>query len=129
MNISHKVTSTGNIFSIGYTHDEADFSDVVKIIRCKDCQYYCTSSDSINYCYIDGRTGMKPDDFCSYAQRKQEKCEKDIPKETTRHLCGIEQDGKIIGVEWVDMICTKDGECQNKGHHDLCVGCRYYQLL
>ena len=40
----------------------------VKIIRCKDCKHY-----SCRCCHLfDGLTLPSPDDFCSYAERREE---------------------------------------------------------
>ena len=55
--------------------------DAVEVVRCKDCKYYC--QDKINgvicrhpeldfdiECY-DHWINTKPDDFCSYGERKE----------------------------------------------------------
>ncbi len=50
--------------------ENAPTSDVVEVVRCKDCKHYCA-----DYCTRDikGRTNMfymNADDFCSYGERK-----------------------------------------------------------
>ena len=60
-------------------HDLAT-DDVEKIIRCKDCKHYTKTYDG-DYCcrlhtdkvgYCDFSVDMKPDDFCSYGEKKEE---------------------------------------------------------
>lgn len=46
--------------------------DVAPVVRCKDCASFglceCTG---VGYCrHDDGLVGPKPDDFCSYGERK-----------------------------------------------------------
>lgn len=47
-------------------------SDVVPVVRCKDCKYLMFS-DMYGEC-SQGHMGIvKPDDFCSYGERKDKK--------------------------------------------------------
>lgn len=65
MNLSKKTTTAGETVSISYRHGEADFSDLVHVVRCKDCKNYdhgCTRYDA----------PIDPDDYCSYGERKEE---------------------------------------------------------
>ena len=42
------------------------------IIKCKDCKHYETGKDYQPYCNnINGIDDAQPDDFCSYAHRKE----------------------------------------------------------
>ena len=38
-----------------------------EIIRCRDCKYY--NPDPADHCYLQG---AEADDFCSYAERREE---------------------------------------------------------
>jgi hypothetical protein len=42
-------------------------ADVVPVVRCKDCKHY----DIGGSCIICGFQSRKPDDFCSYGERKE----------------------------------------------------------
>lgn len=43
-------------------------ADVVEVVRCKDCKW-CSQSGLCNL-YISFTPSMKPDDFCSYGERR-----------------------------------------------------------
>lgn len=48
-------------------------ADVVEVVRCKDCKHY--QKDMLfGNAYCDGRQ-VKPDDFCSYGERKETNAE------------------------------------------------------
>lgn len=54
-------------------------ADVVEVVRCKDCKWYDADGEEMNtqgHCwYKNGEPvmqNMKPNDFCSYGERKQE---------------------------------------------------------
>ena len=48
-------------------------ADVVEVVRCKDCKYCRTLKDGGCQCErIDGLLMPKPNDFCSYAKRREE---------------------------------------------------------
>lgn len=86
MKINKKTTTVGETVSISYRHGEADFSDLVYVVRCKDCKHYAKETDGLAMpMYICKRfteweidetenleLAMKPDDFCSYGERKEE---------------------------------------------------------
>ena len=40
-----------------------------KVIRCKNCKYW---DSECGYCHIQGCEGLEPDDYCSYAERREE---------------------------------------------------------
>lgn len=42
---------------------------VGRLIRCKDCKYW---ESDYGYCHEQGVEGLKPDDYCSYAERQEE---------------------------------------------------------
>lgn len=42
-----------------------------EIVRCKDCKYFHDYGDGVKNCWGDGG-GMKDDDYCSQAKRKDE---------------------------------------------------------
>ena len=45
--------------------------DRVLVVRCKDCRRYATDNKGEQYCpFIKGLRKPKPDDFCSYGERK-----------------------------------------------------------
>ena len=46
--------------------DNAPTVDAVPVVRCKDCKHY----DIGGSCIICGFQSRKPDDFCSYGERK-----------------------------------------------------------
>ena len=47
-----------------------------EIVRCKDCEWssWYTTADGHRYCYCmeTGKGGRTEDDFCSYAERREE---------------------------------------------------------
>lgn len=48
-------------------------ADVVEVVRCKDCKYYSPLKDGGSQCErLDGLLMSKPNDFCSYGERKEE---------------------------------------------------------
>ena len=51
------------------------FIDMVKIIRCKNCKHYATNTELLgNVCNrLFTVFPMKPDDFCSYGERRNRK--------------------------------------------------------
>ena len=53
--------------------DEQPTVDAVEVVRCKDCKSYChiigKGDRAILGCSYMGRD-VKPDDFCSYGERK-----------------------------------------------------------
>ena len=48
--------------------DDAPTIDAVPVVRCKDCKW-CSQSGLCNL-YISFTPSMKPDDFCSYGERR-----------------------------------------------------------
>lgn len=61
----------GNEYCFDYVDakdiDNAPTVDAVPVVRCKDCKYY----DIGGSCIICGFQSRKPDDFCSYGERKE----------------------------------------------------------
>ena len=63
---------------VAFTNKEkADYlmqHDVVPIIKCKDCKfaepYMSASGEEMNACCINDLSGLEPDDYCSYGERK-----------------------------------------------------------
>ena len=51
--------------------DEIPAADVAPVVRCKDCKHY----DIGGSCIICGFQSRKPDDFCSYGERKDDEHE------------------------------------------------------
>lgn len=43
--------------------------DVVEVVRCKDCRY-CHSDAYGLWCFNDYEHSLRPNDFCSYGERK-----------------------------------------------------------
>ena len=44
--------------------------DAVPVVRCKDCKWYYRGGATCMY--WDGENGMRGDDYCSQAERKEE---------------------------------------------------------
>lgn len=53
--------------------DEAPTVDAVEVVRCKDCKHWCNEIDEHTYecCTRAIVNRFKPDDFCSYGERKE----------------------------------------------------------
>lgn len=51
--------------------DFLDVSDVIKVVRCKDCKRFVEDKETfVTYCSKGcGIAHVKPDDFCSHAER------------------------------------------------------------
>jgi hypothetical protein len=51
--------------------------DFMEVVRCKDCKHYKPQSKSAHwnskalYCCRSATVKMKPDDFCSYGERRE----------------------------------------------------------
>ena len=43
-------------------------ADVVEVVRCKDCKYHAEFSSKCNKLHL---TPMRPNDFCSYGERRE----------------------------------------------------------
>lgn len=52
-------------------------ADVVEVVRCKDCKGYTPADETYGTCYAyKGVYGkIKPTDYCSYGERKEEENE------------------------------------------------------
>ena len=62
---------------LAYCIDEIPGVDAVPVVRCKDCKYYNERNEDcdhpalwVEYC-SDFGLDMKPDDFCSYGERRE----------------------------------------------------------
>ena len=44
--------------------------DAVEVVRCKDCRFIIDREDGTHGCYLHFLEDCKPDDFCSYGERK-----------------------------------------------------------
>ena len=57
------------------TVDKAPTIGAVPVVRCKDCVNgtFCLNSQGAEYvdCMLDDYSVRKPDDFCSYGERKE----------------------------------------------------------
>ena len=57
--------------------EDAPTVDAVPVVRCKDCKHYKPQKQSAHwkctspYCMRVVAVKVKPDDFCSYGQRKE----------------------------------------------------------
>lgn len=47
----------------------APATDVVEVVRCKDCIYYTADSNTQGVCYMHHET-IKANEFCSYGEKK-----------------------------------------------------------
>ena len=52
-------------YDLGYAEGKAD---AVQVVRCKDCKYYKENTLACS------RYGLEDDDYCSWAERKEETC-------------------------------------------------------
>ena len=57
--------------------EDVPTADAVEVVRCKDCKWYDADCEICVYLSEDGDTydcgcdvNMKPDDFCSYGERR-----------------------------------------------------------
>lgn len=51
--------------------ENAPIADVVEVVRCKDCKYGKNFRDGgVNCNRISGLLGIKPNDYCSYGERR-----------------------------------------------------------
>lgn len=50
--------------------DEVPTIDAVPVIRCRECKWYYRGGATCMY--WDGENGMRGDDYCSQAKRKEE---------------------------------------------------------
>lgn len=55
-------------------HCQSILKDMQKVVRCKDCKHYVTNTELLgNVCNrLFTVFPMKPDDYCSYGERKDE---------------------------------------------------------
>ena len=53
--------------------DDGDPVDIVEVVRCKDCKRFVVNKEAVtSYCTRGlQNTYAKPDDFCSYGERKE----------------------------------------------------------
>lgn len=55
--------------------DEIPVADVVEVVRCKDCKHYdmgvCLKIYSDGAVHPEAWQSRKPEDFCSYGERKE----------------------------------------------------------
>ena len=49
---------------------DAPTVDAVEVVRCKDCRFIIDREDGTHGCYLHFLEDCKPDDFCSYGERK-----------------------------------------------------------
>lgn len=66
MNLKKQTTTAGESVTISYAHGEADFSDLVHVVRCGQCKFFQSSG-----CFV-GVQGAKisSDNYCAWGQRK-----------------------------------------------------------
>ena len=57
------------IYQILRRLDEQPTVDAVEVVRCKDCKRY--SQSGMCNLYLNVSHEMKPDDFCSYGERRE----------------------------------------------------------
>lgn len=55
-----------------FIEDECPAADVAEVVRCKDCKHF-RFSDMYGECSQAHVRLVKPDGFCSYGERKEEK--------------------------------------------------------
>lgn len=66
--------SIADLVSLKEVLEDTPNADVERAVRCKDCKYYATNTELLgNVCNrLFTVFPMKPDDFCSYGERKDE---------------------------------------------------------
>ena len=65
---------------VAFTNEEkADYlmqHDLVPVVKCKDCKfaepYMSASGEEMTACGISDLSGLEPDDYCSYGERRAE---------------------------------------------------------
>ena len=76
--ILDKAMGTDSYFQIKSILFGLKAADVVEVVRCKDCEWFCETHDEmdslvcLNRQWDNGqpwRAAVKPDDFCSYGSR------------------------------------------------------------
>ena len=59
-------------YAHGWSDAEAKYHDSVEVVRCKDCKHWDNEDDAQRCSYTNhGLHWAKPDDFCSYGERRQ----------------------------------------------------------
>ena len=65
----------GGLMDVAEFIDDQPTIDAVPVVRCKDCVNgtFCLNSQGAEYvdCMLDDYSVRKPDDFCSYGERKE----------------------------------------------------------
>lgn len=56
------------LMGIAQLLDEQPTADVVEVVRCKDCKYHAEFSSKCNKLHL---TPMRPNDYCSYGERRE----------------------------------------------------------
>ena len=66
--------SIADLTSLREVLEDTPPADVTEVVRCKDCKHYATNTELLgNVCNrLFTVFPMKPDDFCSYGERKDE---------------------------------------------------------
>ena len=72
-----KEYATGGVTSVGLLTlaeiDTAPTIDAVPVVRCGECKQYKSTSNGLRYCgYTMLGKCTKPDDFCSYGERRRD---------------------------------------------------------
>lgn len=69
--------STGGHSSVRKVISREPTIDAVEVVRCMHCKWFKTNTDKENYCDRHSAVWYKfyirPDDFCSYGERKEVK--------------------------------------------------------
>lgn len=52
-------------------------SDVVEVVRCKDCKHYCPSAFGGFTCFGRRIPSVSEDDYCNYGERREEDTDND----------------------------------------------------
>ena len=66
-----EITAKGMAYNHGYEHGYAQGKKDAEadLVRCKDCKHYESCEGGKDFCCWHA-TGIVPDDFCSYGERK-----------------------------------------------------------
>lgn len=63
-------TGKSNVFLASMSLADAPTVDAVEVVRCKDCRFTIDRENETHGCYRNFIEDCKPDDFCSYGERR-----------------------------------------------------------
>ncbi|MBQ6852393.1 MAG: hypothetical protein IJO04_05125 [Oscillospiraceae bacterium] len=67
----HKTFSCDEVAEVRKFIEQAPTVDAVDVVRCKDCRFIIDRENGTHGCYRNLLEDCKPDDFCSYGERRE----------------------------------------------------------